>query len=329
MSLLELNNLSVTFRRRDGKHGYAVRGLDLTVERGEIHAIVGESGSGKSVTIRSILGLLPSSAEVSWDEMRFDGDQFTTDDTKRLRQLRGKRIAMVFQEPGKYLNPSFTIGRVIDEVVRLHLGLDSRQARARAEELMGLVGLDGGASVLKAYPHELSGGMKQRALIAMAISCNPALLLADEPTTALDVTVQRQILELLDRLRDLLGMSVLLVSHDLGVVQSVADRVSVTYAGKIVETTTGETLFTHPLHPYSELLLRAIPELARRGSPLQSIPGRVPDANAVPSGCAFHTRCPIAESHCETTVPALSLVGSKHRAACHLIDSHILSQERP
>lgn len=327
MQLLDVRNLSVTFHDRAGRLTEAVRGLDLCLESGEIHAVVGESGSGKSVTARAILGLLRRNAEVGWDRLAFDGTDLTSAEPSRLRDLRGKSIAMVFQEPGKHLNPSLTIGRAITEMVRLHLGYGRSTARDRARELMTLVGLDRGASVLDAYPHELSGGMKQRALIALAISCHPKLLLADEPTTALDVTVQRQILELLDSLRDKLGMAVLFISHDLGVVQSIADRISIVYAGKIVETSNATTFFTHPLHPYGELLLQAIPELSHRGQPLQGIAGRVPDATAVPPGCAFHPRCPIAEDVCERSIPDLVSYEDDHLAACHLVVSHILSQE--
>ncbi|HKJ85334.1 MAG TPA: ABC transporter ATP-binding protein, partial [Spirochaetia bacterium] len=288
----ELSNLQVTF----GASREAVRGVDLRIGAGEIHALVGESGSGKTVTSKAIIQLLPEGATVSWDRLMIDGREFTTDRPDEVRGLRGRRVAMIFQEPGKHLNPAMTIGRVITEAVKLHLGLDRPAALARGRELMDLVELD--RDVLSAYPHELSGGMKQRALIALAVSCSPVLLLADEPTTALDVTVQAQILALLDRLRRELGMSILFVSHDLGLVQSTADRVSVMYAGRIVDTAPSDELFAWPLHPYTDLLLESIPSAERRGERLRAIPGRVPDAGAVPSGCAFHPRCPIAVERC-------------------------------
>jgi len=330
MSVLELRNLTVTFRARPGAGAVrAVRGIDLSIERSEIHALVGESGSGKSVTSKAIIQLLPASAHVAADRLAIDGIDYARAKPKEVRSLRGTKIAMVFQEPGKHLNPSFTIGSVMNEMLARHLGHGRREARRRAEELMELVELSEGARVLDAYPHELSGGMKQRALIALAISCGPSLLLADEPTTALDATVQRQILQLIDRLRKDLGMAVLFISHDLGVVQSIADVVSVIYAGRIVDRASVDELFSHPLHPYTELLLDAIPEISRRGKRLESIPGRVPDAVAVPAGCGFHPRCPIAGPECSKVLPELAEYRHDHSAACHRVESYILTQETP
>ncbi|MFW6312918.1 MAG: ABC transporter ATP-binding protein [Spirochaetota bacterium] len=313
----ELSNLHVTF----GSHIEAVRGIDLRIGAGEIHALVGESGSGKTVTSKAIIQLLPDGATVSWDRLMIDGREFTPDRPDEVRRLRGRRVAMVFQEPGKHLNPAMKIGRVITEAVMLHLRLDRSAALARGRELMELVELD--PDVLAAYPHELSGGMKQRALIALAVSCNPVLLLADEPTTALDVTVQAQILALLDRLRRELGMSILFVSHDLGLVQSAADRVSVMYAGTIVDTAPSGELFAWPLHPYTDLLLESIPSAGRRGERLHAIPGRVPDAAAVPTGCAFHPRCPIAVERCRHEVPELVEYRSGHLSACHRVEERL------
>jgi oligopeptide/dipeptide ABC transporter ATP-binding protein len=310
-SILSLANLHVSFP--GGIE--AVRGVDLEVEPGEIHAVVGESGSGKSVTSKAIVQLLPRNASVSWDRLEIDGHRFDARRPDDLRRLRGRRVAMVFQEPGKHLNPAMTIGSLIGEAVALHLGLDRRARRARAAALMELVDLDEGA--LGSYPHELSGGMKQRALIALAISCDPVLLLADEPTTALDVTVQAQILDLLDRLRRELGMAIVFVSHDLGLVQTIADDVSVMYAGRVVDTAPSDELFAWPVHPYTELLLESIPSPERRGEPLRAIPGRVPDASAVPAGCAFHPRCPIAVDRCAREIPALVEYREHHRSACH------------
>jgi oligopeptide/dipeptide ABC transporter ATP-binding protein len=251
--------------------------------------------------------------------IRFQDREILSLSREELRNLRGNDIAMVFQEPGRYLNPSLTIGRQIEEMLVLHRQSEGTAARRRAEELIEMVELPRPKSILRSYPHELSGGMKQRAMIAMAISCEPKLLLADEPVTALDVTVQRQILDLLLRLKDALHMAVLFVSHDLGVVQSVADWVSVMYAGKVVESAPAERFFARPLHPYSQLLLLSIPSAERRGTELSPVRGRVPDAESVPAGCAFHPRCPLAREVCRTTIPPDLRYEWGHTAACHRI----------
>lgn len=317
VKVLDVENLMVSFpRRSEGPSIAAVRGLSLTIDRGRIHALVGESGAGKSVVARAIIGLLPESARVEADRLVVAGVDHAADPTDGIERLRGRTVSMVFQEPAKHLNPVLTIGGVMREVISRHLGMSRRDGLKRARELMELVGLRNGPDVMKAYPHELSGGMKQRAMIALAISCGPDLLLADEPTTSLDATVQRQILELIDRLRRELGMSVLFVSHDLGVVQSIADTVSVIYAGRIVETAAADALFSSPIHPYTELLLDSIPEPRRRGRPLETVRGTIPDAGAVPSGCAFHTRCPIARPACAGTIPELADYRPGHSAAC-------------
>ena len=226
---------------------------------------------------------------------------------------------MVFQEPSLYLNPAYRIGEQITEMLIVHRGRTRQQAVEGAQELLDKVGLGDRRRVLSSYPHELSGGMKQRAMIAMAISCGPSLLIADEPTTALDVTVQRQILQLLMKLNHLLGMAILFISHDLAVIHDISDTISVIYAGKVVETAGRNQLFETPLHPYTKLLLASIPDPERRGQRLQTIPGRIPDAEAVPSGCAFHPRCPWMEQICKTTVPPLLEYDDGRTAACHLI----------
>ncbi|MFW6355350.1 MAG: ABC transporter ATP-binding protein [Spirochaetota bacterium] len=316
--VLELRNLHVTF----GKSITAVRGLDLDVESGEFHALVGESGCGKSATAKAIVRLLPPAATISWDRFTLDGTDYTTASPRAFRSLRGTRVAMVFQEPGRHLNPAMTIGQLIGEALRVHKRATGSGAPARGRELMDLVDL--APDVLSAYPHELSGGMKQRALIALAISCDPVLLLADEPTTALDVTVQAQIISLLDRLRTELGMGILFISHDLGLVQRSADRVSVMYGGRIVDAAPSAELFSWPLHPYTALLLESIPSVDRRGERLRAIPGRVPAASAVPGGCSFHPRCPIAVDRCVREVPLLVEYRPRHRSACHRVRERLL-----
>jgi oligopeptide/dipeptide ABC transporter ATP-binding protein len=298
----------------------ALRGINLSLYKKEIHGLVGESGSGKTVTSTCVMRLLPSPpGEITSGSIAFKGTNLIALPENEMRKVRGREIAMVFQEPGKYLNPAFRIGEQITEMLILHLGMDKKAARAKATELLGLVGLGKDGRVLDSYPHELSGGMKQRAMIAMAICCNPELLIADEPTTALDVTLQLQILRLIAKLRDKLGMGILFISHDLGVVKEVADRVSVIYAGRIVETADKTRLFANPLHPYTRLLIMSVPDARKRGTRLATIPGRVPDADKTPEGCAFHPRCPIAEERCAHETPALAEYETGHAAACHFV----------
>jgi oligopeptide/dipeptide ABC transporter ATP-binding protein len=297
---------------------HALRGIDLSFQKGEIHGLVGESGSGKTVTSTCVMRLLPSPpGKITSGRILFEDRDLLAISEPEMRKIRGKRIAMVFQEPGKYLNPAFKIGNQITEMLVLHMGLDKSGAKERARELLGLVGLGKDGRVLDSYPHELSGGMKQRAMIAIGISCDPVFLIADEPTTALDVTLQLQILKLIRKLRDMLGMGILFISHDLGVVNEVADRVSVIYAGRIVESTTKLHLFANPLHPYTKLLIMSIPDARKRGNRLAAIPGRVPDADNTPSGCAFHPRCPLAIERCAVENPALDEYESGHAVACH------------
>ena len=293
-SLLAVRGLAVSFQRdRGGPVSRALRGVDLAVRAGQIHGLVGESGCGKTVTSTAIMGLLPvPPARIEAGSIVFEGRDLLGLSAEERRKVRGRRIAMVFQEPARYLNPSLRVGGQITEMLGLHLGMGRTEAAARAAELADLVGLGGARRVLRAYPHELSGGMKQRAMIAMAISCNPRLLIADEPTTALDVTLQMQILRLLARLRETFRMGILFISHDLRLVRTVADRVTVMYAGRAVETGPSRELYRGALHPYTRLLLASIPAAQKRGTRLRVIPGRVPDAQAIPAGCAFHPRCP-------------------------------------
>ncbi|TXT50301.1 MAG: oligopeptide/dipeptide ABC transporter ATP-binding protein [Spirochaetes bacterium] len=315
--LLAVENLGVCFTH-GAMQAHALRGIDLEFFKEEIHGLVGESGSGKTVTSTCIMGLLQSPpGEITSGKIVYDGVDMVPLPEPEKRLYRGRKIAMVFQEPGKYLNPAFKIGDQITEMLILHLGLDKKAARERAVHLLDLVGLGKDGRVLDSYPHELSGGMKQRAMIAIAISCDPGFLIADEPTTALDVTLQLQILRLIKKLKDILGMAVLFISHDLGVVKEVADRVSVIYAGRIVETSTKGKLFENPLHPYTKLLMLSIPSAQRRGVRLATIPGRVPDADKTPEGCAFHPRCPLAIERCSRENPSLGDFEEGHRVACH------------
>jgi oligopeptide/dipeptide ABC transporter ATP-binding protein len=318
VALLNVENLHVSFSR-SAATVEAVRGVSLRIERGQIHGLVGESGSGKSVTARAILGLERGpSVTVTADALEFEGRDLASLTEEEYREIRGSRIAVIFQEPGKHLNPALTVGRQISEVLVTHQGMDERAARRRAVELLEMVELPRPGSLVAAYPHELSGGMKQRALIAMAVSCRPALLLADEPTTALDVTVQRQILDLLHSLANELDMAVLFISHDLAVVQTIAQWVSVIYAGRILESAEAGAIFEDPVQPYTQALFQAIPDRTRRGTPLRAIPGQVPDAGHAPSGCPFHPRCPKVEQICRTQMPATTLYGARHTAACHV-----------
>lgn len=317
--LLKIANLHVTFTK-DEKRLEAVRGLDLVLRRGEVHGLVGESGSGKTVTSKAIMGLLDVvPGESLTGTIHFDGREIVGMSPEELRRIRGREIAMVFQEPSRYLNPAFTIGEQIREALSLHFGLSREEAIEKAFSFLQMVGLGADRRILNSYPHELSGGMKQRAMIAMAISCHPQLLIADEPTTALDVTLQLQILKLILSLQKKLSMTVLFISHDLGVVQEIADTVSVIYAGRIVEQGPREGIFAKPLHPYTSLLLLSKPEPDKRGKKLRTIPGRVPDPEQVPGGCAFHPRCPLAEDICSRETPALREFGNGRKAACFFV----------
>ncbi|MCX7028180.1 MAG: ABC transporter ATP-binding protein [Spirochaetes bacterium] len=315
--LLRVENLGVVFTH-GSMEAHALRGIDLSFSRKEIHGLVGESGSGKTVTSTCIIGLLPSPpGKIVSGRILFGTQDLLKLPEGEMRKVRGRKIAMVFHEPAKYLNPAFKIGEQITEMLILHLGMNKAQAREKALELLGLVGLGKDGRILDSYPHELSGGMKQRAMIAIAISCDPVFLIADEPTTALDVTLQLQILRLIRKLKDMLGMGVLFISHDLGVVKEVADRVSVIYAGRIVESSSKGKLFEKPLHPYTRLLILSIPDARKRGSRLATIPGRVPDADKTPTGCAFHPRCPLADARCASDNPELVEYEPGHVAACH------------
>ena len=301
-SLLEIRNLSVSFATRSGPFK-AVDGINLSVNRNEIVSIVGESGSGKSVAMLAVMGLLPWTATIRADVMRFEGlDLLTLSDRDRRKRLR-KDVAMIFQEPMTSLNPCFTVGFQIGESLKTHLGLDRAARRKRAIELLEAVGLTDPEQRLSAFPHQLSGGMSQRVMIAMALASAPKLLIADEPTTALDVTIQAQILDLLLSIQKQNGMGLVLITHDMGVVAETAQRVVVQYAGQQVEMQETVALFDHPRHPYTAALLAALPERAQAKGVLPSIPGVVPGQFDRPKGCLFAPRCAHAQARCLTETP--------------------------
>ena len=301
MPLLDIRNLTVSFATRQGAFA-ADDGIDVVVHRNEVLAIVGESGSGKSVAMLAVMGLLPPTATVAADRMAFDGAELTAMSTDQRRRLAGKDMAMIFQEPMSSLNPCFTVGFQIGEALKTHLGLDRKQREARVVELLAEVGIPDPALRARAFPHQLSGGMCQRVMIAMALACRPKLLIADEPTTALDVTIQAQILDLLLSLRRDNGMGLVLITHDMGVVAETADRVIVQYAGRQVEANSTGELFADPHHPYTAALLAALPERAT-GRRLPAIPGVVPGQFDRPRGCLFAPRCGFRFELCRTVPP--------------------------
>jgi oligopeptide/dipeptide ABC transporter ATP-binding protein len=315
--LLEVSHLNVRFARRDAAPVVPVDDVSFTVSAGELLALVGESGCGKTLTGLAILRLLPPDATIAdASVVRFDGTDLTHLRERDMRRYRGGRIAMVFQDPMTSLNPVMRVGAQIAEAIHAHAKVSSRDARERVLSLLAEVGIADPAARIDSYPHQLSGGMRQRVLIAMALAAEPELLIADEPTTALDVTVQAQILELLDRLRTARGMAVLLITHDLGIVAGRADRVVVMYAGRVAETATTVELFANPAHPYTRGLFASIPRLDATTTRLTPITGSVPRPDQWPSGCRFHPRCPLAFSRCTVEQPPLDPVAPEHRAAC-------------
>ncbi len=315
MALLEIRNLQVEFRTTSGLFR-AIDAVDLTVDEGEVLGVVGESGSGKSVTMLALMGLLPWTAHISADRLHYAGQDLRSLSARQRRRLAGSDIAMIFQEPMTSLNPSFTVGFQIMEMLKAHTGGSRRQRRERAVELLDLVGIPAPEQRLKAFPHQLSGGMSQRVMIAIAIACNPRLLIADEPTTALDVTIQAQILDLLLRLQAERGMAMVLITHDMGVVAETAQRVQVMYAGQQVEERRAEALFRAPRHPYTAALLGALPERSTAGERLPTIPGVVPGQGDRPEGCLFHPRCRHTGERCRSQRPNLSHDGGG-RVRCH------------
>jgi len=320
MPLLSVENLRTYFYTDNGL-ARAVDGVSFEIGAGETVGLVGESGCGKSVTALSLLRLVRPPGRIEpGSRIVFDGADLTTLDEKSMRAIRGARISMVFQEPMTALNPVFTIGDQVAEVVRVHRAGSKREAWARAVEMLETVGIPSPAQRAHEYPHQLSGGMRQRVVIAMALIMSPALVIADEPTTALDVTIQAQILELLRELQQRLGTSILLITHDLGVVAEAVSRVIVMYGGEIVEEAPVRELFAQAHHPYTEGLLHAMPQVGQERERLATIPGTVPPPTAWPKGCRFHDRCPYAWERCATEHPPLYQIGAGHVSRCHLAD---------
>jgi oligopeptide/dipeptide ABC transporter ATP-binding protein len=317
--LLEVKNLSVQFG--SGPHAArAVNDVSISIDKGETVGLVGESGCGKSVTALSILRLLDSPGRIAGGEILLNGENLLSLSERRMRHVRGKKISMVFQEPMTSFNPVFTIGDQLIEAIRVHQPVPLTDAWSRSVELLDEVGIPSPEERMLQYPHELSGGMKQRAMIAMALLGDPQLLIADEPTTALDVTVQAQILDLAKILVEKRGMAMLLITHDLSVVAEVCDRVYVMYASRIAEAAPVRKIFENPLHPYTRALFRCLPRIDKEEQSLDVIPGNVPDPSRFPPGCRFHPRCPISVDICKHTDPPLELKRNRHFCACHRVE---------
>ena len=317
--LLEVNNLKTYFDTDEGTVR-AVDGVSFHIDKGETLAVVGESGSGKSVTSLSIMRLIPMPpGRIAEGEILFSGENLVTKSEREMRKIRGNDISMIFQEPMTSLNPVYTVGDQIAEAIVLHQGKSYKQAMTMAAEMLELVGIPEPGKRVKNYPHQMSGGMRQRVMIAMALSCGPQLLIADEPTTALDVTIQAQILDLMRKLQNEIGMSILFITHDLGVVAEIADRVVVMYAGRAVEEGEAGDIFAKPLMPYTMGLLNSIPRVdkaAEHQERLEAIPGNVPNPLRLPEGCSFHTRCRFMIDECKAEVPKLVDTGGGHTVRC-------------
>lgn len=329
--LLEVKDLKVSFETYAGEV-QAVRGVSFQLNKGEVMAIVGESGCGKSVTAQTIMRLIPSPpGKIKEGSIIFDGNVDITQLTdKQMEKIRGSEMGMIFQDPMTSLNPTMVVGKQITEGLIKHQGLSREQANKRAIEMLKLVGISNPESRIKQYPHEFSGGMRQRVMIAIALACSPKLLIADEPTTALDVTIQAQIIELMSTLSEKTGASIILITHDLGVVADMAQRVIVMYAGKVVEQGTVDEIFYDPKHPYTWGLLRSVPRLdSDKNESLVPIPGTPPDLFAPPKGCAFAARCPYAMGICVEQDPAHTEITENHSAACWLLHPDAPKVERP
>ena len=316
-TLIQVKNLQISFKY-DGVMTPVIRGVSFDIKRGETLGMVGESGSGKSVTSREIMRLIATPpARIDSGEILFDGRDILKMSDDELRSIRGNRISMIFQEPMTSLNPVYTCGDQIMEVIRLHKGVSKKEARQMAIEMLREVGVQSPETRVDCYPHELSGGMRQRVMIAMALSCSPTLLISDEPTTALDPTIQAQILQLIKDMKKKLNMSVLFITHDLGVVAQNCDRVVVMYAGKIVEVAEVCELFDHPAHPYTQGLIMSIPKMSSDVEELYSIDGSIPSFGSLPSGCTFGPRCPYFTEERTKYEPVLKDIGGGHLCACH------------
>jgi oligopeptide transport system ATP-binding protein len=315
--LLEVRDLHVEFRTRDGV-AKAVNGVDYAVGAGETLAVLGESGSGKSVTAQAVMGILDSPPGfVTRGQVLFRGQDLLTMSAQERRKVRGARMAMIFQDALSALNPVLTVGEQLGEMFRVHRGASRKEAREKAVELMERVRIPAARERVRSYPHQFSGGMRQRVMIAMALALEPDLIIADEPTTALDVTVQAQVMDLLAELQREYHMGLILITHDLGVVADVADKIAVMYAGRIVESAPVHDIYRAPAHPYTKGLLQSIPRLDRKGKELYAIKGLPPNLTRIPSGCAFNPRCPMATDLCRTEVPVLHRVGAGRGSACH------------
>lgn len=315
--LLIVDNLVTTFRTADGLLS-AVRGVSFSVDKGEALCIVGESGCGKSITSLSIMGLLPSNGNIAEGSIKFEGHELTKLSKEELRKLRGNRMSMIFQEPMTALNPTFTVGFQLREPLMVHQNLSKREATIKGIELLKQVGIPYPEKRIDQYPHELSGGMRQRVMIAIALACSPSLLIADEPTTALDVTIQAQILDLLYDLKEEYGMGLVMVTHDMGVVAEVADRVMVMYAGEKIEDGDVESIFNNPQHPYTRGLLQSVPNVDDKEHELKPIPGTLPNLNENITGCRFHSRCEFAMEKCKHNSPEEFTVKDGHTVRCWL-----------
>ena len=325
--LLQVKNLCTSFDV-DAGEVRAVNGISFSLDKGKVLGIVGESGSGKSVTAYSIMRILVEPGRIKSGEILFEGQDIVKFSKKQMSEFRGKRVSIIFQDPMTSLNPTYTIGNQLREAILLHTNRNHEQANARAVEMLKLVGVNEPEKRLKQYPHELSGGMRQRVMIAMALACEPDILIADEPTTALDVTIQAQILELMKDLQKKLGMAIIMITHDLGVIADMCDEIIVMYAGRICERGTVDEIFYNPRHEYTKGLLRSIPKLDARNQRLIPIAGSPVDLTSMPAGCAFASRCDCAMKICLTDLPEELPINEDHRAACWMNVKHVYDEAR-